>query len=274
MPALLSAAYTPPVVINTEVTTLADGPIDHTDGEVTLREAIDRAYADVSADLIHDGGGVWALKAPVEFVPNHEVVTHASLGDSERPAEPAATIRDTIIAENYVGQSGTEAERLADIVGLRSAEHSLIGVGDPAFSPGNGNIFGTLSSPIDPKLGPLSDNGGLTKTHALMFGSPAFNAGSNASPPQFDSRGEGYDRIFNEKVDIGAYEVQMPRHEFLAATAANLREDHGFHFDTSYYTGTLEQGELWFRDRMGTWYYILPSGHIYKYGAREAPINS
>lgn len=38
----------------------------------------------------------------------------------------------------------------------------------------DGNIIGE-----DPRLGELSDNGGPTKTHALLTGSPAINAGDN-----------------------------------------------------------------------------------------------
>ena len=57
----------------------------------------------------------------------------------------------------------------------------------------------------------LADNGGPTQTHALVAGSPAFDAGNNADVPggiTTDQRGTGFDRIFNGTVDIGAYELQ------------------------------------------------------------------
>ncbi|WP_394837975.1 right-handed parallel beta-helix repeat-containing protein [Pendulispora rubella] len=57
-----------------------------------------------------------------------------------------------------------------------------------------------------PMAGDLADNGGLTKTHALLAGSPAINAGDNASLPATDQRGRA--RISGAAVDIGAYEVQ------------------------------------------------------------------
>lgn len=78
----------------------------------------------------------------------------------------------------------------------------------------NNNIVGDVSSPIDPILGPLQNNGGLTPTHALLQNSPAINAGSNAiangdelniDPLISDQR--GYDRIVNGTVDIGSYEL-------------------------------------------------------------------
>jgi hypothetical protein len=65
----------------------------------------------------------------------------------------------------------------------------------------------------DPLLGPLQNNGGPTLTHALLLASPAIDAGDpNFTPPPFyDQRGSPYVRVFNRRVDIGAFEVQPPR---------------------------------------------------------------
>lgn len=64
------------------------------------------------------------------------------------------------------------------------------------------------------KLGPLADNGGATQTHALLDGSPAIDAGPNpvADFPdnQWDQRADGYARVVNGRVDVGAFEVQPP----------------------------------------------------------------
>jgi hypothetical protein len=61
-----------------------------------------------------------------------------------------------------------------------------------------------------PSLGPLQDNGGPTLTHALLPGSPAIDAGDPnfTPPPDHDQRGAGFPRVFNNRVDIGAFEVQ------------------------------------------------------------------
>src|SRR5207244_3513458 len=61
---------------------------------------------------------------------------------------------------------------------------------------------------VNPKLGPLAINGGLTLTHALLPGSPAINAGDPAfvPPPAFDQRGTGFARVSVSAVDIGAFE--------------------------------------------------------------------
>ena len=52
-------------------------------------------------------------------------------------------------------------------------------------------------------LGPLSDNGGPTQTFALLPGSPAINAGDDATARARDQRGY----VRNGTSDIGAYEV-------------------------------------------------------------------
>ncbi len=48
--------------------------------------------------------------------------------------------------------------------------------------------LGSLSN-IDPKLGPLADNGGPTLTMALLPGSPAIDAGNTSLAPATDQRG-------------------------------------------------------------------------------------
>jgi hypothetical protein len=64
----------------------------------------------------------------------------------------------------------------------------------------------------DPLLGPLQDNGGPTFTHELLKGSPAIDAGDPnfTPPPLYDQRGPGFDRVVNNRLDIGSFEVQEP----------------------------------------------------------------
>ena len=60
----------------------------------------------------------------------------------------------------------------------------------------------------DPKLGPLADNGGLTRTRALLTGSSALDAGKAAGAPAEDQR--GVSRPQESGYDIGAYEYAPP----------------------------------------------------------------
>jgi hypothetical protein len=115
----------------------------------------------------------------------------------------------------------------SDIFGIglpvTSGAYNLIGTGGSGglVNGTNGNQVGVA----DPEIGPLSDNGGPTQTIALLPGSPAVDAGSNALavdpttglPLTTDQRGPGFARIVNGTVDIGAFEVQATNH--LAVTA-------------------------------------------------------
>jgi len=66
---------------------------------------------------------------------------------------------------------------------------------------GSGNLTAT-----DPMLAPLVNNGGPTRTHALIVGSPAIGAGSNPLFLTTDQRGAGFPRVVGGTVDMGAYE--------------------------------------------------------------------
>lgn len=112
---------------------------------------------------------------------------------SDRPV-----LRDTILAGNTAPTDrdcgGTPA----------SAGHNLLGVGGTCidFTAGKGDLVGTAATPLDAKLGPLTNNGGTTPTHALLAGSPALDAGDDCTAS--DQRGQA--RQANT-CDIGAFEL-------------------------------------------------------------------
>jgi CSLREA domain-containing protein len=72
---------------------------------------------------------------------------------------------------------------------------------------GWGTSNGSLSN-TDPLLGALVNNGGHTKTMALLSGSPAIDAGNDANCPATDQRGGA--RPQGSHCDIGAYESGAP----------------------------------------------------------------
>ncbi len=74
------------------------------------------------------------------------------------------------------------------------------------YSIVQGGYAGTGNLDLDPKLGPLQDNGGFTETMALGAGSPAINAGTNTGCPATDQR--GVSRLGGQ-CDIGAYEYRV-----------------------------------------------------------------
>lgn len=81
---------------------------------------------------------------------------------------------NTIVAGNHNANAPDAwAEMSAD------SAYNLIGNGTGLtdFSGQTNNQIGMAANPIDPLLGPLADNGGPTKTHALSPGSPAIDKG-------------------------------------------------------------------------------------------------
>jgi hypothetical protein len=120
------------------------------------------------------------------------------------------SLHNTLIAGNFHGATGTIPD---DVFGQLDpgGDNNLIGDGtnmSGLVNGVNGNQVGTADNPIDPRLGPLADNGGPTLTHALLPGSPAIDAGNNAYATDFDQRGPGFPRIVNGTIDIGAFEFQ------------------------------------------------------------------
>jgi hypothetical protein len=114
-------------------------------------------------------------------------------------------LANTIVAGNTASTGGP------DVFGplLSTSAYNLIGdgTGSSGLTGGsNGNQVGTTARPIDPRLGPLRDNGGPTWTMALLPGSPAIDAGDNTTAPATDQR--GLPRVMRGRIDIGAFEVQ------------------------------------------------------------------
>jgi len=118
-------------------------------------------------------------------------------------------LRNTIVAGNF-GLAGT----VPDVQGsFTSQGHNLIGSGDVATGFGaTGDQVGTAAAPINAKLDNLADNGGPTQTRALLFGSPAIDAGDDCvcglSSPTVLTDQRGIARPQANHVDIGAFEMQ------------------------------------------------------------------
>jgi hypothetical protein len=132
----------------------------------------------------------------------NSTITGNSPGGAGSWQPMSVTIQNTIVAGNLL-----DRDVFSPVV---SQGHNLIGAS--AVSAGlvdgvNGDQVGTKSLPIDALLGPLQNNGGPTFTHALLPGSPAFNAGDNTGAPATDQR--GFPRIAGGTIDIGAYELDI-----------------------------------------------------------------
>jgi hypothetical protein len=124
---------------------------------------------------------------------------------------PQISLHNTILAGNTVVPSGGTA-CLRDLYTSTVKPPQYISLGYNLIqAPGGVTFTGTTAGNIygiDPKLGPLANNGGPTETMALLEGSPAISGGDpdTAGLPTTDQR--GLPRVVDGRVDIGAFEVQ------------------------------------------------------------------
>lgn len=171
-----------------------------------------------------------------------------SAADSGRTA--SVTIVATTLSDNYSGVNSTAIYLGVGATPLEIGNSILNNPGTNVFagtseitshgyniiSDSGGGFFTATGDKINtnPMLGPLSDNGGPTFTHALMVGSPAIDAGKRDVIPELassiDQRGEPrYDNpdISNasggDGTDIGAYEASELRVTAVQMTGADFQ---------------------------------------------------
>ncbi|HKE48117.1 MAG TPA: choice-of-anchor Q domain-containing protein, partial [Rhodanobacteraceae bacterium] len=110
-----------------------------------------------------------------------------------------ANLESTILADN----SPTDFDGAPVVTG----SHNLVKVIGVQASPMPGDTI-----TLDPGLGPLVNNGGGTRSHALGAGSVAIDAGSGGSLNlESDQRGAGFKRPVGAAQDIGAFEFDADR---------------------------------------------------------------
>jgi parallel beta-helix repeat protein len=146
------------------------------------------------------GGSFGSVVVRHSTIAGNSVVSNSPMGAGIRDTN-GAILDHTIVAGNVRFSTGFQSVA-DDQFGATLAIYSLIGLGAEF-------------------LGPLSDNGGPTFTHALMAGSPAIDAGdANAiaglgTVPFFDQRGTTFGRAADgdgsggARIDIGALESQF-----------------------------------------------------------------
>ncbi len=156
-------------------------------------------------------------------------------------------LANTVIAEN-TSPTGPDGCGTSAITSLG---HNLIGDDSSfTFTAAPTDLVGTTASPIDPLLEALADNGGPTRTHALLPGSPAFDAGDNslAAGITTDQRGLGFPRLIDGNgdgvatVDIGAFESELLNRAPVAEDDAYTTDE-----DTILIVSALT-GDTWYVD--------------------------
>lgn len=157
------------------------------------------------------GGGIYSMNGILNLTNCTLSHNDAGIGAGIKNESGPLSLSNSIIANSFSSGDcwndggGTVVAYSSLIEETEGCEHDCIASGGT-----NGNIVG-----LDPKLGPLADNGGPTETRALLIGSPAINAGDNelavdpdGEPLATDQRGQV--RISRSHVDMGAYEKFLP----------------------------------------------------------------
>jgi hypothetical protein len=196
-----------------------------------------------------DGGGIYN-ESGIASLTNTTVSANSSAsGAIANNAQ--MTIKNSTIANNFassprIGPGGTAGVVNGGTLILQNsiiAQNNSTGfshdfAGTPTSLGNNligsqGTSTGWIESDkvnVDPRIGPLEDNGGPTLTHALLPDSPAIDAGNNVGAPTTDQRGNRRPRDGNGDgvaiVDIGAFEFALGQAGIEAvADAATVNED-------------------------------------------------
>jgi fibro-slime domain-containing protein/RHS repeat-associated protein len=149
----------------------------------------------ISDNRAADGGGVFITEsqAPLPLVKNSIIAGNKDLASASAD-DVSGTSLDPNSSYNLIGSGGS---------------------GGLTHNPNAGNhnyILGSPGAATSAGLAPLDFYGGPTKTHALLPGSVAIDAGEDSLVPagiQYDQRGEDFNRINRGHVDIGAFEYSQ-----------------------------------------------------------------
>jgi len=145
------------------------------------------------------------------------------------------SLQDSVIALNSTGTGGAGGIQIngsrigavgpggpgPDVGGaFNSQGYNLAGQCDGSLgltNGSNGDLVGSSASPLDPRLGPLQNNGGFAPTHALLAGSPALDQGISCGlatdqrgRPRVHEYGSIPNAIGGDGSDIGAFESDAP----------------------------------------------------------------
>ena len=177
-------------------------------------------------------GGAWT-NAGTTHIYNSTVAfnTAGSASHYARDYSPGFNVDDTgafytdinhyafkqVLLESAVLSNNVSGNFANDFGITRFSPLNLVRFNNPSKSSQDNLIFASsisfpptmATSGVCPLLGPLRDNGGPTKTHALMSHSPAIDTGNALATGLgiYDQR--VLPRLSGTKVDMGAYEVQQ-----------------------------------------------------------------
>ena len=165
----------------------------------------------ISGNQANNNGGGVGIAAGILTLNNSTVAFNKAEADGAGAGKGggvfigggSAKMTGTIVAKNEVGTTGTNVDISGTINGKFSLVLNTTGWDQTGSS---NNKLG-----VDPLLGLLANNGGLTFTHALPATGPATDPGfldADINPDALtaDQRGTGFPRKTGASIDIGAFE--------------------------------------------------------------------
>jgi hypothetical protein len=195
-------------------------------------------------------------------------------------------LRNTLIALNSPGTGGnggrSETTNLVFLPGVRAASgfadisgnfssggYNLLGILDDAGITNGfvGDLAGSASTPLDPRLGPLTNNGGSTVTFNLLPDSPAIDAGDDAIlyPPYnlaIDQRGER--RTSGAHVDIGAIEYNGLNNGVVQSPLLTGGGQSGGGFQISFNSATGVGFDVLASTNLTDWILVGPASELWR----------
>ncbi|MFB6271467.1 MAG: choice-of-anchor Q domain-containing protein, partial [Salinibacter sp.] len=169
-----------------------------------------------SLQINHQGGGIVSINASVQLLSStvaRNGVSQDGSGIYLRIAAGETRLQTTVeVANSIVSSPSLSSSCRVDVNSGINPNHAFdtldrsegpSGVTTPNLDS-DGSCPTFSQSDVNPKLGPLEDHGGPTKTHAIAMDSPALNAALACPPPETDQR--GVSRPQGMSCDLGAYE--------------------------------------------------------------------
>jgi hypothetical protein len=158
-------------------------------------EEHERPHAAASAGITHFGGELELVDVTIFANTCEDALPACGGGIVFTGDSGSVSFRNTLIAGHPDGDCG----RVAGLSALPRLDASGANLDSDRSCPGF-----TVHQP--PLLGPLADNGGPTRTQAVLPGSPALDAGTGCLAQ--DQRGEPRARSAADPCDLGAFELQ------------------------------------------------------------------
>lgn len=178
-------------------------------------DLINSTLAGNSAEM---GGAIynWETLNVVSSTISGNTATNRGGGIYESPYDARVVLNNTIVAGN---STNSIADNIAGFYYLTWSRNNLLGPGSNGyyFDDYGGNI--AVAADADLGLGPLSDNGGPTRTMLLLPGSPAIDAGKFPEDVYGYVDQRGVQRPLGVAMDIGA--VESPYANGLSVVAEN-----------------------------------------------------